>query len=95
MKEEADSKRKFKNSTEEPKDKQKIISGFLNFTKPSSDDVWGDDFIDGIDVHISNGNKGKTIEDQMKHFRNWELMDYISWTLIGVLIFLYIKLIFE
>ena len=63
MKEEADSKRKFKNLIEEPKDNPKIISGFLNFTKPPSDDEWGDDFIDGIDVYIGNDNKGKTIED--------------------------------
>ena len=31
----------------------------------------------------------------MKHFRNWELMDYIAWSLILVMIVLYIKLIFE
>ena len=31
----------------------------------------------------------------MKHFRNWELMDYIAWSLIVVLIILYIKLFTE
>ena len=52
-----------KRKEKEHKGKPTITSGLPNFTKPSSDDVWGDDFIDGIDVHISNGNKGKTIED--------------------------------
>ena len=28
----------------------------------------------------------------MKHFRNWELMDYIAWSLILIMIVLYIKL---
>mgnify|MGYP001184230738 CR=1 FL=1 len=31
----------------------------------------------------------------MKRFRNWELMDYIAWSLIVVLIILYIKLFTE
>ena len=31
----------------------------------------------------------------MKNFRNWELMDYIAWSLILVMIVLYIKLIFD
>ncbi len=31
----------------------------------------------------------------MKHFRNWELTDYIAWILIAILIVLYIKLIFD
>ena len=30
----------------------------------------------------------------MKHFRNWEPMDYFAWTLIAIMIVLYIKLIF-
>ena len=63
MKEEADSKRKFKNLIEEPKDNPKIISGFLNFTKPPSDDEWGDEFIDGVDYIPSKNSGGTTIED--------------------------------
>ena len=63
MKEETNSNEKSKSSIGEHKDKPTIVSGFLNFTKPPSDDEWGDDFIDGIDVYIGNDNKGKTIED--------------------------------
>ena len=33
-----------KNSIGEHKGKPTIVSGFLNFTKPSSDDEWGDEF---------------------------------------------------
>jgi len=29
----------------------------------------------------------------MKNFRDWEFMDYFAWTLIGILIYLYIRLI--
>jgi len=29
----------------------------------------------------------------MKYFRNWELMDYVAWFLILIMIVLYIKLI--
>ena len=63
MKEETNSNEKSKSSIGEHKGKPTIVSGFLNFTKPPSDDEWGDDFIDGIDVYIGNDNKGKTIED--------------------------------
>lgn len=60
MKEEINSKRKFKKSTEEPKGKSQLISGFLYFndewnTESPSDDDEGltiseeDGFEDGVD----------------------------------------------
>ena len=63
MKEETNSNEKSKSSIGEHKDKPTIVSGFLNFTKPSSDDEWGDEFIDGVDHIPSKDSDTTTIED--------------------------------
>ena len=63
MKEETNSNEKSKSSIGEHKGKPTIVSGFLNFTKPSSDDEWGDDIIDGIDVQVDKDENNNTIED--------------------------------
>tara|TARA_R100000742_G_C4159668_1_gene1746 strand:- start:232 stop:405 length:174 start_codon:yes stop_codon:yes gene_type:complete len=53
----------------EHKGKPTITSGFLNFTKPPSDDDWDDideqeALEDGVDDYIiTRGKKSKTIED--------------------------------
>ena len=63
MKEETNSNEKSKSSIGEHKGKPTIVSGFLNFTQPPSDDEWGDDFIDGIDVQVDKDENNNTIED--------------------------------
>lgn len=47
----------------ENKNRPTIVSGFLNFTQPPSDDEWGDEFIDGVDHIPSKNSGGTTIED--------------------------------
>ena len=47
----------------ENKNRPTIVSGFLNFTQPPSDDEWGDDIIDGIDVQVDKDENNNTIED--------------------------------
>ena len=63
MKEETNSNEKSKSSIGEHKGKPTIVSGFLNFTQPSSDDEWGDDIIDRIDVQVDKDENNNTIED--------------------------------
>ena len=52
-----------KRKEKEHKGKPIITSGFLNFTKPPSDDEWGDEFIDGVDHIPSKDSDTTTIED--------------------------------
>ena len=47
----------------ENKNRPTIVSGFLNFTQPPSDDEWGDEFIDGVDHIPSKDSNTTTIED--------------------------------
>ena len=47
----------------ENKNRPTIVSGFLNFTQPASDDELGDEFIDGVDHIPSKDSDTTTIED--------------------------------
>ena len=48
----------------ENKNRPTIVSGFLNFTQPPSDDEWGDEFIDGVDHIPSKDSDTLLIQNQ-------------------------------
>ena len=70
MKEETNSNEKSKSSIGEHKGKPTIVSGFLNFTKPPSDDDWGDELEDGMNDFIAKNKKPTYIEDDYEEYGN-------------------------